>query len=519
MSQAEDAPTTPSRRDFLKTSDRGRGGRRLRARARGLGRGQRHDPRRPDRLRRPRHRRGGQRLTAAPGVKLVAMGDAFKDRLEQSQGAAPARTRSWPPLIDVPAERSFVGLDSYEKVLATDADYVILATPPGFRPEHLQAAVAAGKNIFTEKPVAVDGPGIRAVLETYEEAKAKNLAIVGGTQRRHGNGYVETMKRIHDGAIGDLVSARCYWNQGALWNKPRQAEWSDLEWQMRNWLYFTWLSGDHIVEQHIHNLDVVNWAMNAHPGEGARPGRPAGAHGAGMGPHLRPLHHRLRVPERRAHAEHVPPDPGHRRPRGRGPAGHAGHLRDLAGRQALRDHRQERLAARPEAWANDPYVQEHIDLIASIRAGKPLNELKTVAESTLTAIMGRMSAYTGPVGDLGAGAQLAGGAGASRRARWPGDRCRCRRWRSRARPSWSSRVLRRFLVGGLLLLQPAPRPAGARPSRSRGHEFAEPHMGTTFRVVLYAASADAARRAARAAFARVAELDARPQRLQAPTAS
>src|SRR4029453_17976894 len=118
----------------------------------------------------------------------------------------------------------FRSVDAFEKVLATDADYIILATPPGFRPEHLKAAVAAGKNIFTEKPLAVDGPGIRSVLETYEQAKAKNLAIVGGTQRRHGKGYIETMKRIHDGAIGDLQSARAYWNQGALWNKPRQAE-------------------------------------------------------------------------------------------------------------------------------------------------------------------------------------------------------------------------------------------------------------------------------------------------------
>ena len=166
----------------------------------------------------------------------------------------------------MPDERAFVGLDAYQKVIATPGvNYVILATPPGFRPTHLEAAVAAGKNVFTEKPVAVDGPGIRSVLATAEAAKAKGLGVGAGTQRRHELGYVEALKRVHDGGIGEVLAARAYWNQGSLWNKPRQSSWSDLEWQMRNWLYFTWLSGDHIVEQHVHNLDVINWAMGGHP--------------------------------------------------------------------------------------------------------------------------------------------------------------------------------------------------------------------------------------------------------------
>ena len=134
---------------------------------------------------------------------------------------------------------------------------MILATPPAFRPMHLQAAVEAGKNVFTEKPVAVDRPASRRCYELADMAKKKSLAVVAGTQRRHQAAYLETMKRMHDGAIGDVVALRVFWNQGGLWTKPRQAEWTDMEWQLRNWLYFTWLSGDHIVEQHVHNLDVA----------------------------------------------------------------------------------------------------------------------------------------------------------------------------------------------------------------------------------------------------------------------
>ena len=280
-------------------------------------------------------------------------------------------------------------------MIASDVNYIILATPPGFRPAHLAAAIAAGKNIFTEKPVAVDGPGIRAVLAAYEQAKTKGLGIAAGTQRRHQTGYLEAMKRIHDGAIGKIVSARCYWNQGGLWKKDRQPEWTDAEWQLRNWLYFTWLSGDHIVEQHVHNIDVVNWAMNAHPvsanGMGGRQVRT----GPDYGPHLRSLRDRLRVRERHAAGEPVPPDPGLREQR-HGGAGRREGRRcrlDNSGRYAITGAK----AWKFEGKDNRPYVQEHTDFIAAIRAGKPYNELKAVAESTLTAIMGRMSAYTGKV--------------------------------------------------------------------------------------------------------------------------
>ncbi|GAH76133.1 unnamed protein product, partial [marine sediment metagenome] len=161
----------------------------------------------------------------------------------------------------------FVGFDAYKKVIATDVDLVILAAPPHFRPEHLKAAIEAGKHVFMEKPVAVDPVGVRSVIATSELAAEKNLAIVAGTQRRHQAHYLEIMRRVHNGDIGEIVAAQCYWIGDYEYYKAvlRQPGWSDMEWQCRNWNYFTWLSGDHIVEQHVHNIDVINWAIGSHP--------------------------------------------------------------------------------------------------------------------------------------------------------------------------------------------------------------------------------------------------------------
>ena len=325
-------------------------------------------------------------LNSSQGVTLVAMGDLFGDRL------TPARSRlkeKFGAAIDVPNDRAFTGFDAYRKVLATDANYVILATPPGFRPAHLAAAVAAGKNIFTEKPVAVDGPGIRAVLDVYEQAKAKGLGIAAGTQRRHQTGYVETMKRIHDGAIGRVVSARCYWNQGFLWKKDREAGWSDAEWQIRNWLYFTWLSGDHIVEQHVHNIDVVNWAMQGHPVRALALGGRQVRTGSDFG-HI--------FDHFAVDYEYADGTPLMSMCRQIGGCDNSV-TESLAGERGSSQVDKYTIAG-AKAWKfpgqdNRPYVQEHTDFIAAIRKGEPYNELKTVAESTMTAIMGRMSAYTG----------------------------------------------------------------------------------------------------------------------------
>ena len=328
-------------------------------------------------------------LTGAEGVTLVAIGDMFKENLEEKKAALVKRHGD---KIQVPDDRAFVGFDAYEKVLATDANYIILATPPGFRPQHLKAAVAAGKHIFTEKPVAVDGPGIRTVLEVYEEAKKKGLGVGAGTQRRHQTGYLEMMKRLQDGAIGNIVAARAYWNQGPLWNKPRQPGWTDMEWQLRNWLYFTWLSGDHIVEQHVHNLDVINWAKKAHPvravGMGGRQVRTDPAFGH-IFDHFAVDYEYADGSRMMSMCRQI-----------RGCEGNVSEsLQGTAGRCTTEG--EVYLVDGKKPWSlekkkdNRPYVQEHTDLIASIRAGKPYNELKDVTESTLTAIMGRMSTYTG----------------------------------------------------------------------------------------------------------------------------
>lgn len=328
-------------------------------------------------------------LQAAPGVRLVALADAFQDRLQQCRD----RLAKLGEKAQVPESRCFVGLDAYARALESDANYIILATPPGFRPHHLKAAVAAGRHIFTEKPVAVDGPGVRTVLEVYEEARRKGLHIIAGTQRRHQTGYLETMKRIQEGAIGEIVSACCYWNQGSLWHKPRQEGWTDLEWQLRNWLYFTWLSGDHMVEQHVHNLDVVNWALGTHPlramGMGGRQVR--------TGPEFGHIFDHFAI-------DYEYPNDVHVMSMCRQIEGCekivAEVLVGAKGKCSTAANVRYKITG-GASWSfdtkkdNNPYVQEHTDLIESIRAGRPVNELKNVAESTLTAILGRMSAYTG----------------------------------------------------------------------------------------------------------------------------
>jgi predicted dehydrogenase len=328
-------------------------------------------------------------LEAAPNVKIIALADAFKDRLDGLRGRL---QKSQKEKVDLPEERCFVGLDAYEKLLKTDINYVILATPPGFRPLHLQAAVAAGKHVFTEKPVAVDGPGIRKCLDAHNEANKKKLCIVAGTQRRHQTGYLETMKKIHDGALGDITSGRCYWNQGPIWVHKRQDGWSDLTYQMRNWYYFVWLCGDHICEQHVHNLDVINWALQAVPvkavGVGGRQSRTA--------PEFGHIFDHFGIDLEYPNGVHV-------LSMARQITGTKGNVSEaLTGTKgfcqvnaySIRDPKGGQIWKFP-GRDNSPYTQEHTDLIEAIRTGKQLNELKTVAESTLVAIMGRLAAYTG----------------------------------------------------------------------------------------------------------------------------
>lgn len=333
--------------------------------------------------------RAGGLANPQVNVRLVAVGDAFRDRatacVQRLRAMQDLRTK-----VEVPDERVFIGLDAYQRVIES-SDLVILATPPGFRPAQIRATIAARKHLFTEKPVAVDGPGIRMVLQAFEEANRNRLSVVAGTQRRYQTGYVESMKKIHDGELGTITSARCYWNQGTLWHRARTEQMTDLEWQIRNWLYFTWLSGDHIVEQHVHNLDVMNWALgNSHPtravGLGGRQVR--------TGPEFGQIFDHFAV-------DFEYPNNVRVMSMCRQIAGCEQNISEAVtgtrGTWTSGDYRitGERAWSFPRRQDNQPYQQEHVALLESIRAGRPINDLKNVAESTLTAIMGRMACYTG----------------------------------------------------------------------------------------------------------------------------
>ena len=202
-----------------------------------------------------------QALNTKFNVKLVAMADAFQDRLDNSYKLLSDKFKD---KVDVPKERQFVGFDGYKQAIAL-ADVVLLVTPPGFRPMHFEEAIMQGKHVFMEKPVAVDSPGIRKVLAAAELAKQKKLNVVVGLQRRYQTNYREVLKRIEDGAVGDIVAGQVYWNSGGVWVKPRKPDQTEMNYQMRNWYYFNWLCGDHIVEQHVHNIDIANWVKNAYP--------------------------------------------------------------------------------------------------------------------------------------------------------------------------------------------------------------------------------------------------------------
>jgi predicted dehydrogenase len=341
-----------------------------------------------------------QVLSAAPGVQIVAVGDVFPEPLKEarerlSKFAERKEIKERGNGIDLPESRCFVGLDAYQKVInCPDVNYVILATPPGFRPIHIEAAVTAGKNLFAEKPVAVDGPGIRKVLAAYEEAQKQGLHIVAGTQRRHQRAYLETLKRIHDGAIGELVGGRCYWNQGTNWKRLAKPGVKDVAYQIHNWYGYPWLSGDHIVEQHVHNLDVLNWAFDAHPvaavGMGYRVPRDEG-----FGPIFNFFAIDLEYPKG-VHALSMCRQISNcANENGEYLVGTKGTSHTADGPKIFILNDQKVYTAQQARKHINPYVQEHTDLIESIRSGKPLNELKSVAEGTLTAIMGRMSAYTG----------------------------------------------------------------------------------------------------------------------------
>ncbi len=348
-----------------------------------------------------------QALSTNANVQLVAMADAFEDRVEEcyTNILDPANRDSWTgtaeisTLIDVPKERRFHGFDAYKQVIPL-VDVVILTTPPGFRPMHFEAAVEANKQIFMEKPVATDAPGIRQVLATAEKAKEKKLNVVVGLQRHYQTVYREWIQRIHDGAIGDIILGRVYWNSGGVWVRDR-AQYeakagrplTEMEYQMRNWYYFNWLCGDHIVEQHIHNIDVANWVKQGHPvkaqGQGGRLVRTGKDHGEIFDHHFVEFEYEdgSRVLSQCRHM----PDTLNRVSEAfhgtKGTAPKPGELYTASG-ETIYKHRGKD--------DPNPYQVEHDELFAAITAGEyKYADAEMGAVATMSAILGRMATYSG----------------------------------------------------------------------------------------------------------------------------
>ncbi len=370
---------TPSRRDFLKGSTAAAAGLAL---AGGLS------------FARSAHAAGGDELKVAligcggrgtgaasnclgscDNVKLIAMADAFENNAKDSR-ANLLKDDAIKAKIDVPDDRVFVGFDAYQKAIAAGPDVVLIATPPGFRPIHYAAAVQAGKHVFMEKPCCVDAPGFRSLMETNKLADEKSLKVAVGLQRRHSKEYVKPVKAIQDGSLGDITLFRAYWNGGPIWIRKRQPGQSEMEYQMRNWYHFVWLCGDHICEQHVHNLDICNWVKGDHPVK---------ANGMGS-----------------CHC---------RDNRGVGQI-YDNHFVEFTYKDGTKLYSQCR--QQPNTWSavtqfihgtkgvkelptngSDGYVQEHVDLINAIRKNEKLNDGWFGATSTFTAVLGRMATYSG----------------------------------------------------------------------------------------------------------------------------
>ncbi len=327
---------------------------------------------------------------AHKNVKLVAIADAFPDRLESSLRAISSQC---PGQVDVPPERRFIGLDAYQKAIQCGADLVLLCSPPGFRPMHFEAAVHAGKNVFMEKPLAVDGPGYRQIQAANVEALKQGLAVAVGHHLRHVPSYREIVEQVHDGRVGDLMFLRVYFNTEGIWVRPRKAGQTEMQYQVNNWYHFAWLSGDHIVEQHVHDIDVGNWMAQGHPVE---------AHGMGgrqvrVAPGIGEIfdHHAVEFTYANgvkmfSQCRQIPNCWGSFSQHAHGTKGYADI--DGGGQAKLV------VAGGPARhWKSQPdgHQLEMDDLFAALLAGKPYNEVGAVVDSTMTAILGRMATYSG----------------------------------------------------------------------------------------------------------------------------
>jgi predicted dehydrogenase len=343
-----------------------------------------------------------QALKANKKNHLTALGDLFPDQILGEKGAI-ARYKANQEVADqikLTPDTIFTGFDAYKKVIDSEIDVVLLTTPPAFRPIHFAYAVEKNKHIFAEKPVCVDAAGFRSVMQSIQESRKKNLAFVDGFCWRYESAHRDSFPRIHDGAVGDIVSLYSYYNASELWHKPRQPGWSDVEWQLRNWLYFTWLSGDHLVEQAVHTVDKVAWMMrDIMPvrawGTGGRQARTDPAFGH-IWDHFAVVY------------EWADGTKGHmycRQQNNTRPSGVRDQVTGTKGvaeiqsgqSYVIRQHGQKEPAWRYTGPKNEMYQQEHDELFASIRAGKPINAGARVANSAMMAILGRMAAYSGEV--------------------------------------------------------------------------------------------------------------------------
>ncbi len=334
-----------------------------------------------------------QALKADENVKLVAMADAFKDRLDESYTNL---SKMFPSgKLDVKESKRFVGFGSYKKAI-DEADVVILTTPPGFRPQHFEYAIAQGKHVFMEKPVATDVAGIKKVLASAKIAKEKKLNVVVGLQRHYQTSYREAYKRIKDGAIGNIISGQVYWDGGGVWVRPRQDNWTEMEYQMRNWYYFNWLCGDHILEQHIHNIDVANWFIGEYPvkaqGMGGREVRNGKDHGEIFDHHFVEFEY----PSGAVISSQCRHQQGCFNRVSETFQGTSGtSITNSSSIARLKSYSGEKLYSHNKIEDKNPYQIEHNELFASIRSGSLISDAENGAKSTMSAILGRMATYSG----------------------------------------------------------------------------------------------------------------------------
>jgi hypothetical protein len=332
-------------------------------------------------------------LRVARHIRLVAIADAFEDRAQASRKAL---RRYFPDQVDVPDGRLFVGLDAYRKALGCNVDLMIQATPPGFRPLHYRAAVEAGKHVFMEKPCCVDAGGFRSLMVTNKLADRKRLKVGVGLFRRHMPTYIETMKKVHDGALGRIQFLRCYCNMvawgggGAARFAPNKDTMSELEYQIRNWRVFDWIGGGRLVEAHCHELDVMDWAMRGHPVEANGMGGRQVTRGRSFGTDYDHHFHEYTYADgtkmysqcRQMNGcwspitEHIHTDKT---------------VVDLDGKIRISNFRDR------QDQGGSPYCQEHADLLGAIWSDKPYNEGWFGATSSFTAVLGREAAYSGQV--------------------------------------------------------------------------------------------------------------------------